>query len=323
MGQALLYRPFAPGQIGFSFLLAGAAMPLGEREQPFGCVTAAVEHDVFAGFAQFWIEVVIDRDLSGIDDAHIHAGGDGVFEKHRMHRLAHMLVAAEGEREVRHAARDMGVPQVLPDPARRIDEGDAVTIVLLHAGCNREDVRIENNVLRREAHAIDQNVVGARGNLRLAFEGVGLARLIERHHHHGGAVPAHELGVVDESVFALFERDRIHHRFALRAFQTGLDHGEFRGIDHQRDPRDIGLRRDQIEEGRHRLFRIEQALIHIDVEDLRAVLHLIARHRERRGVVAGGDEFAKARRTGDVGAFADIDEGNRRRKRERLEPGKT
>jgi hypothetical protein len=40
-------------------------------------------------------KAMVDRDLAGIDDAHIHAGGDGVIEKHRVHRLAHRLVAAD------------------------------------------------------------------------------------------------------------------------------------------------------------------------------------------------------------------------------------
>ena len=116
--QPLLHRPFAPGEIGLLLLLAVTAMALGEREQPLGRVGAAVEHDVLAGVAQLRIEIVVHRDLAGIDDAHIHAGGDGVIEEHRVHRLAHRLVAAEREREVRDAAGDMGVRQVLPDPAR-------------------------------------------------------------------------------------------------------------------------------------------------------------------------------------------------------------
>ena len=58
--------------------------------------------------------------------------------------------------------------QVLPDPARRLDEGDAVAVVLLHAGGDGEDVRIEDDVLRRKADAVDQDVVGARGDRRLA-----------------------------------------------------------------------------------------------------------------------------------------------------------
>ena len=111
--QPLLHRPLAPGEIDFLGLLPGAAEFLGQRQQPLGGVGAAVEHHVLAGLAQFRIEIVIDRHLPGIDDAHIHAGLDGVIEEHRMHRLAHALVAAERERQVRHAAGDMHVRQVL------------------------------------------------------------------------------------------------------------------------------------------------------------------------------------------------------------------
>ena len=94
-----------------------------------------------------------------------------------MHRLAHRFVAAERERKIRDAAGDMGVRQVLPDPARRLDIGDAVAVMLLHAGGDGKDVGIEDNILRRKADAIDQNVVGARANFRLALERIGLARL--------------------------------------------------------------------------------------------------------------------------------------------------
>ena len=238
-----------------------------------------------------------------------------------MHRLAHRFVAAERERQVRYAAGNMRMRQVLPDPARRLDEGHAVAVVLLHAGGDRKDVRIEDDVLRRKADAVDQNVVGARGDLLFLFQRVGLAGFVERHDHDGGAVAAHQFGVADEGVLALLERDRIDHRLALHAFQPGLDHREFRGIDHHRHARDIGLGGDQIEERGHRLFGIEQALVHIDVDDLRAVLDLIAGHRERGRIIAGGDELAESRRAGDVGALADIDERNLRRQREGFEAG--
>ena len=56
--------------------------------------------------------------------------------------------------------------------------------------------------------------------------------------------------------------------------------------------------------------RIEQAFVHVDVDDLRAVLDLIARDGERCGVVAGRDQLAELRRAGDVGALADIHEWN-------------
>ena len=78
MRQPLLHRLFAPGEIDLLGLLPGAVEFLGEIQQPLGRVGAAVEHHVLAGLAQFRIEIVIDRHLAGIDDAHVHAGLDGV-----------------------------------------------------------------------------------------------------------------------------------------------------------------------------------------------------------------------------------------------------
>ena len=195
MREPPLHRPFAPGEIGFLLLRALPAIALGDREQALRRVGTAVEHHVLAGFAQLRIEIVVHRHLAGIDDAHVHAGLDGVIEEHRVHRLAHRLVAAEREREVRHAAGDVHVRELLADLPRGLDEGDAVAVVLLHAGRDREDVRVEDDVFRREADLVDQDVVGARADRDLALDGVGLALLVERHHHHRGAVAAHGPGM--------------------------------------------------------------------------------------------------------------------------------
>jgi hypothetical protein len=93
----------------------------------------------------------------------------------------------------------MRMRQVLADEARRLDEGDAVAVVLLDAGRDREDVRIEDDVLRREADLLRSGcLVGARADLDLALEGVGLALFVEGHDDDGGAVAAHDLRLFDE-----------------------------------------------------------------------------------------------------------------------------
>ena len=71
----------------------------------------------------------------------------------------------------------------------------------------------------------------------------------------------------------------------------------------------VGLRGDQAQERGHRLLAVEQAVVHVDVDDLGAVLDLLARDAQRRLVVAGLDQALEARRAGDVGALADVDEG--------------
>ena len=113
-------------------------------------------------------------------------------------------------------------------------------------------------------------------------------------------------------------------------FTTGLPCTHFRPasitvnfeeVHHDGDAGDVGLGGDEVEERHHRGFGIQQALVHVDVDDLGAVLDLVARHRQRCGVIAGGDQFAEFRRAGDVGALADVDKRDRGRQFERLEAG--
>ena len=181
---------------------------------------------------------------------------------------------------------------------------------------------IEDDVFGRKADLFRQKLVGARADGDFALDRVGLALLVERHHHDGRAIGAHQLAPdARNSSSPSFMRDRIDDRLALHAFQPGLDHRAFRRIDHHRHARDIGLGGDEIEKLDHGRLRVDQALVHVDVDDLRAVRDLIARDVERAGIVAGGDQFAELGRAGDVGALADIDEWNVGRERERLEAG--
>ncbi len=82
----------------------------------------------------------------------------------------------------------------------------------------------------------------------------------------------------------------------------------FRAVDHHRHARDIGLGGDQLEEGRHRFLAVEQALVHVDVDHLRAVLDLLPRDLDGLGIVARHDQLLERRGARDVGALADIDE---------------
>ena len=81
-----LHRPLAPGEIASFFSHALPAIALGDLKQPLGCVGPAVEDHVLARLAQFRIDIVVDRELAGVDDRHVHARLDGVIEEHRVHR---------------------------------------------------------------------------------------------------------------------------------------------------------------------------------------------------------------------------------------------
>ncbi len=238
-----------------------------------------------------------------------------------MDRLAHRVVAAEREAHVRHAARDVRVRQVLADPAGGLDEVDRVVGVLLDAGGDREDVGVEDDVLGREADRFGQELVGARADFGLARVGVGLAGFVEGHHDHRRAVAQAQFRAFDELGLAFLHRDRIDDALALDALEAGLDHAPLRRVDHDRHARDVGLRGDQEQEAHHRRLGVEHALVHVDVDDLRAVFHLLARDRQRVVVAAFEDHAGEGLGAGDVGALADVDEQRVLADVERLQPG--
>ena len=87
---------------------------LGDLDQALAGVLPAVEHHVLDPLAQLGVEVVVDADHAGVDDAHVHPRLDRVIEEHGVDGFAHRVVAAEREADVGDAARDLGAGQVLP-----------------------------------------------------------------------------------------------------------------------------------------------------------------------------------------------------------------
>ena len=91
-------------------------------------------------------QTVIDGQLTGIDDTHIHAGADGVVEEYRVDRLAHRVVARKEKGHVGDAARDQGAGQFCLK-AGRFDKLHGVVVVFIDARGNRENIGIEDNVV--------------------------------------------------------------------------------------------------------------------------------------------------------------------------------
>ena len=115
MRDALVDRPVAPGQVLRLGLLAAPCRGSARRASSSRSVASARRLSTTSSQASrsSGLDRLVDRELAGVDDAHVHAGLDRVIEEHRVHRLAHRLVAAEREREIGDAARDVDVRQRL------------------------------------------------------------------------------------------------------------------------------------------------------------------------------------------------------------------
>ena len=212
----------------------------------------------------------------------------------------------------------------LLDQGQCLDERLGVPVVLGDPGRHGEHVRVEDDVLRGEPGRPDEQVVGPSTDGHLPLGGVGLAQLVEGHHDHAGAEVVDPPGLGQERVLALLEADRVDHALALHAPEPGLEHAPAGAVDHDGDPGDLGLGRDQVEERGHRPFAVEQVGVHVHVEQVGAAAHLLERDVHRALVVVGLDQPAEPGGAGDVGPLTDHDEAGVGSDLERLqaaEPG--
>jgi len=151
--------------------------------------------------------------------------------------------------------------------------------VLLDARGDREDVRVEDDVSRREADLVDEDAVRALADHLAAFEIVGLAVLVEGHDHDRGAVLAAQrrprAGTSSSPSFMEME-------FTIglpctqrrpASITANFDESTMRGTRLMSGSLAISLTKRSIAAN-----AVDHAFVHVDVDDLRAVLDLLASH---------------------------------------------
>ena len=308
MRKTFLDRAVAP-LFGFLFSrgLARALQCFAVFHEAFGRIRSTVQQHIFNQQLQLGLDLFVNFEHSGIHNAHVHTGTDGVIQKSGMNCFANDVVAAKAKRNIGDAAAHFRVRQVSLDPTSRVDVINRVVVVLLHARSNGEDIGIENDVFRRKLDLIDQDPVGALAKADLVFIICGLTLFVEGHHHRRGAVFQDSCRVLAEFVFPFLQRNRIYDALTLQALQACLNDLPLRGVHHNGDFGDFGLARQHLQEARHRGDAINHALVHADVEHVRAVLNLLPGDAYCLFIPSIFDQLGKFRRTGNVGPFADYD----------------
>ena len=198
--------------------------------------------------------------------------------------------------------------QVVANVGTGFDEIDGVVVVLFDTGGDGEDIRVEDDVFRREAHFVDQDVVTALADFLLARSRVGLAHFVEGHDHHGGAVAFAQAGMVLELLHAFFHGNGVDDALALDALQARLDHFPLRRVDHDRHARDVRFASDQVEEADHGGLGVEHPFVHVDVDHLGAGFDLLQGDFQGFGVVLFTDKPGELGGAGDVGTLANVHE---------------
>ena len=295
---------------------------LGISDEGLGGVGVAVEDGILDELQEVGGDVSVDGQRAGVDNGHIdRAVADSLIQEGAVHRHTNLLETAEGEGKVRETTADAGVGEVLLDPQRGLENVNGVVVVLLHTGADSQHVGIEDDILRGEVDLLGEELVGARADADLVVAGSGLSLLVEGHDNNGSAVAADKGSLVEELLLANLEGDGVDDSLALSALETGLDDVELGGVNHQRDLSNIGVGGEEVDEAGHGGDTVDETIIHVDVNDHRALLDLLAGNGKGGLVLTLTDEAAELSRTRNVATLTNVGEDNLGGEAEGLEAG--
>ena len=291
-------------------------------DEPLRSIGAAAEDNVFQQFQQPGRQLAVQYGGRRVHDAHVHPRFQRMVEENGVHGFAQVVVAAESEREVAHPSAYVGMGQMRAYPARGADEVERVAVVFRHSRSDGQHIRVENDVFRRETDVFRRKKpVGAAAHFDFPLVGVGLALLVEGHDHGGSAVAAYLFCFFEKGFFAFLERNGVDHGLSLHILQARADNAPVGTVDHEGHAGNVGLAREQAHEVFHLARRIEQSVVHVDIQDESPVFHLAAGYFERLAVVFLFYEAQELARAGHVAAFAYVDEANLGRYVQNLQPG--
>ena len=130
-----------------------------------------------------------------------------------------------------------------------------------------------------------------------------MALLIEGHHDNRSAVTPDDGSFSQELLLAVLKADAVDNRFALHVLQACEQDIPLGRIDHHRYGRDDRIACDKPQVPGHRLDAIEQRIVHVDVDDRRAVLDLLSGYFHGLFKLVVANQIRKGLRTCHVGPF--------------------
>ena len=171
------------------------------------------------------------------------------------------------------------------------------------AGRERERQIVVDQVLRREAVFIDDDIVDLLRDLELALARLRHADRIDRQRDERSAVFLRERHDAIDALAAVLHVDGVDDRAARNRLERAFDHGRLCRVDHDRR---LDGHRDEFDDPRHLLGFVSAFCDgDADVEHVCAALDLFARDVADGFVVVGEEESLHFARSLGVDAFTD------------------
>ena len=197
---------------------------------------------------------------------------------------------------------------MLAYPSGSLNEIDRVIVVFFDTRGHGQHVGIENNIMRIKSYFVHQDMISPFTDLNLAAEGIGLSLLVESHDDDSRSELFHLAGMRHKHVLPFLQGDGVDNAFTLHTLQPRTNHFPLGRVNHKRHTGNFRFRSHQIQEGGHLFCRIQQSVVHIDIENQCPIFHLLAGDGQSLLVFLLVDESEKFPRTCHVAAFPYIHE---------------
>ena len=203
-----------------------------------------------------------------------------MIQEYAVHGLAHHIIAPEREGHIAHSTAYFSEWHTLLDDACRFYEIDTVIIMLFYTRGYRKYVGVKNYILWRKAHLLCKYLVGTLAYVYFALQAVCLSYFIKCHYDHRCAVAAAYLGLLYEFLLPFLHRYGVDDTLTLYALQARFYYRELRRVEHDGYAGNIRLGLQQVYKSVHGQYAVQQRIVHVDVQYLRAALHLLAGYRK-------------------------------------------
>ena len=194
------------------------------------------------------------------------------------------------------------------DSSEGLEGGEAVAAEVIAAGTQGEGERVEDQIPRFEAVAVNCQPVDPVGNPHLPFDVASLAFLIDEQANHCRSVlpgQGHHPVEPGSSFLTVLEVGRVEHGPPADPLQTGVENLRLGGIEHDGNA-------DLAGEPPRQLIHVPGAvpsdIVDAEVDQVGAFADLIASHLDTTVPVFGQQCFAKLLGAVGVGSFADDQE---------------
>ncbi|OQA10353.1 MAG: hypothetical protein BWY67_01175 [Bacteroidetes bacterium ADurb.Bin397] len=151
------------------------------------------------------------------------------------------IISPKGKRNIGDTTANFGVWKICFNPSGSFKKIDCIFAMFIHSRCNGKNIGIKNDILWKEMHFINQDIIGTFTDIDSALVCIGLTLFIKCHYYDSGPISFNFFCMGAECFFPFLHGNGIHNTFTLHAFQSCFNHTPLRRIDHDGKFRNVGF----------------------------------------------------------------------------------